>query len=338
MKVLHRLLVLSSVPINLADCFVNTRRQSRASSIGSSSYGKGAEIWPPGSDEPIDIRDSFPGGVIPTLDKKQKNDKEPVRWKKIKSTGRTSIDKLLRRAARLQEDQPITSRIDSTSLLVAVATVRYLKPVDLLLVVAATGYFIILQKLAAQQRSADNLTPVLPALPPQGHVPVSVKTPLGFAFSRSRDYVRWLKLGEFLGIFGPLILLVSTKMGDSRLALPIATAPLIARPLFLSSCQAATEHVVTRRVTTPLPIRILAPILYNWIRLGYLWNWAVSDMVLGAASRWLAIANLAYTTINLWGFLIPIASIRYMRAHFFGVEAVQVVTRTGMEDSAGFLT
>lgn len=338
MKVSHRLLLLFCLPIKLAECFVNTRRQSRASSVGSSSYGKGAEIWPPGSDETINIRDSFPGGGIPILDEKQKNDKDPVRWKKIKSTGRASIEKLLRRAARLQEDQPSTPRIDSTYLLVAVAMVRYLKPVDLLLVVAATGYFIILQKLAAQQRSADNLTPVLPALPPQGHVPESVQTPLGFAFSRSRDYFRWLKLGEILGIFGPLILLASTKLGDARIGLPAATAPLIARPLFISSCQAATEHFVTRRVTTPLPIRILAPIIYNWIRLGYLWNWAVSDMMLGGVSRWLAIANLAYTTINLWGFLIPIASIRYMRAHFFGVEAVQVVTRTGMEDSVGFLT
>jgi hypothetical protein len=338
MKFSRRLLLLLAVPITLTDSLVNSRRQSRASSIGSSSYGKGAEIWPPGSDEPIDIRDSFPGGVIPFLAEKKKKDEDPLRWKNITLTGRTVIDKLLRHAALLQEDQPSTPRIDSTALLVAVAMVRYLKPVDFLLVVAATGYFIVLQKLAAQQRSIDNLTPMLPALPPQGHVPVSVKTPLGFAFSRSRDYFRWLKLGEILGFFGPLVLMVSTKLGDSRFALPAATAPLIARPLFLSSCQAATEHVVTRRVTTPLPIRILAPILYNWIRIGYLWNWAVSDMVLGGVGRGLAIANLAYTTINLWGFLIPIASMRYMRAHFFGVEAVQVLTRTGMEDSVGFLT
>ena len=339
MKILRRTLLLASVPLTFAGCFTLERQHSHNSIRLRSSYGKGAEIWPPGSDKPIDIRDSFPSGVIPIPDRDQNLllGDDPVRWKKIKSTGRTVTDKLLRRAARLQEDQPNTARLSTTTLLVAGATVRYLQPLDFLLVIASTGYVFVLQKLAAQQRSVDNVTPVLPALPPQGHVPVCVRHPLGYGFSRSRGYFRWLKLGELVGIWGPLVLLVSIKLGYSVVAAP-AMAQLIAPPLFFSSCQAGTEHMVTRRATTPLPIRILVPVLYNWIRLGYIWTWARSDMALGAFSRWLALANLAYSTINLWGFLVPIASIRYLRAHFFSVEAAQVVTRAGMDDSVGFLS
>ena len=86
---------------------------------------------------------------------------------------------------------------------------------------------------------------------------------------------------------------------------------------------------------TPLPIRILISICYNTVRIGYLWNWAFLPIEMGHWGRTIAIANLAYWLTNLFGFLIPVAAVRYMRAHFFAVEAEQVTTRTSMEDSAG---
>jgi hypothetical protein len=51
----------------------------------------------------------------------------------------------------------------------------------------------------------------------------------------------------------------------------------------------------------------------------------------------LAIANAVYWACNLFAFLIPVATLRYMRAHFFGVEAAEVTTRIGMEESIGLI-
>ena len=86
---------------------------------------------------------------------------------------------------------------------------------------------------------------------------------------------------------------------------------------------------------SPLPIRILVPILFNAIRLGPLMNWA--SLPMGWAGKTLAGLNLAYWSVNLFGYLLPVAAIRYMRAHFFCVEAEQVVTRPGLETSAGLM-
>ena len=89
----------------------------------------------------------------------------------------------------------------------------------------------------------------------------------------------------------------------------------------------------------PLPLRILVPIAYNASRLAYLWNWAfaTTNLPLGRIGRGLGIINAAYWALNLFVFLIPIASTRYMRAHFFGVEAEGVTTRIGLEETMGIV-
>jgi hypothetical protein len=74
-------------------------------------------------------------------------------------------------------------------------------------------------------------------------------------------------------------------------------------------------------------------------RLAYLWHWAfaATNISLGRIGRGLGIINAAYWAINLFAFLIPIASVRYMRAHFFGVEAEEVTTRIGLEETVGIV-
>jgi hypothetical protein len=85
-------------------------------------------------------------------------------------------------------------------------------------------------------------------------------------------------------------------------------------------------------------------VAYNTMRLGYLWQWALAPYSTAAAAatigyrwwlRWamqtVAVANLVYWTINLFGFLLPIAVIRYMRAHFLAVEASQVTVHSGLD-------
>ena len=86
-----------------------------------------------------------------------------------------------------------------------------------------------------------------------------------------------------------------------------------------------------------MPIRILIPIAYNTARLPYLFHCASTTVGLGMVGRGLAIANLAYWSANLFAFLIPVALVRYMRAYFFAVEASEVTTRIGMEDSLGLV-
>lgn len=87
----------------------------------------------------------------------------------------------------------------------------------------------------------------------------------------------------------------------------------------------------------PLPLRILIPIIYNASRLAYLWNWVTTKTILGKIGYGLGLMNLSYWALNLFVFLIPIAAVRYMRAHFFGVEAEEVTTRIGLEETAGLI-
>jgi len=60
-------------------------------------------------------------------------------------------------------------------------------------------------------------------------------------------------------------------------------------------------------------------------------------MPLGYTGRTVAVMNLIYWALNLFGFLLPIASVRCMRAHFFNIEAEQVTIRPGMESSVRLL-
>ena len=52
----------------------------------------------------------------------------------------------------------------------------------------------------------------------------------------------------------------------------------------------------------------------------------------------LGISNGLYWSMNFFGFLIPIASLRYLRAHFFCVEASEVVVREGGDHNVGLLS
>mmetsp|Transcript_3622 Transcript_3622/g.6178 ORF Transcript_3622/g.6178 Transcript_3622/m.6178 type:complete len:201 (-) Transcript_3622:51-653(-) len=199
-----------------------------------------------------------------------------------------------------------------------------------MVVSSITGYTAILASFARSTRS-DGITPNVPALPPQGHVPDLVANPLGFGFTNSEEYDTWLKTGVLLSLFLPVGMILKFSSGSAK---QMQVARACARPLFLLCCQAVGESL-TRKFVSPLPIRIMVPILFNAIRLGPLVAWLATPM--GPASKLLAGLNLAYWSVNLFGYLIPIAAMRYMRAYFLCVEAEQVVTRPGFENTAGLL-
>jgi len=335
------------------------------------NYGRGAEIWPPTNEESIRLEDSFPGRKIPddaqqllkeyantapdSKDQIRKADKDVKllewgqKWFLLGGTTspRSLVRRILRRAASAQErglDQSTSSAqaetMDKTPAIVAIALLLtgHIRPVDAVLVAFLSWYFVTLASVAKSVRKplhedVDNnvVVPIMPALPPQGHVPSLVSNPLGYDFSYSIPYDRWLRLGVLVGLLAPL----GTSLRYAFVTHNVAATSLVLRPLFFLCCQAISE-AIGRRVMTPLPLRILVPISYNTVRLWYLWQWTFAAQgILGWWGRGLAVMNLLYWSANLFAFLLPIAAVRYARAHFMCVEFEQVTTRSGMEESVG---
>lgn len=336
------------LPSSLTFALGRRHHQKISSSSLLFSYRRGAEIWPPPpSDEPVKLADSFPNDQVPpkaqealqNIGSLEEEETKPVEWRKLLPR---AMARILRRAASAEEDEAFSEpdsnaapAMDKTPAVVALVLLfsGFVRPLDILLVSFLTGYFGILQVAALVVRQ-DGITPVLPALPPQGHVPTLVSNPLGPGFTYSIPYDRWLKLGVVIGLLAPILF-----SGRYALDHQMAAARVCARPIFILCCQALSE-AVSRRVMTPLPLRILIPVAYNTVRLGYLWNWTFCSPQVGLLlpGRSLAALNLIYWTVNLFGFLVPVAVIRYMRAHFLCVECEQVTTRSGMEESIGLLS
>ena len=270
---------------------------------------------------------------------------------------RTAVGRVLRRAATSErrsaagdtsarggDDAFWDAPVDRIPALMALllAGSGLVRPTDVMAVAAWTAYLVGLALASGSPRetevpsaaSSAGALAELPALPPQGHVPSLVSNPLGTVLTNSPAYRTWLRIGAVLGLLLPLGALAcyTGLLGAARGNPAAATAA--ARPVFLLCCQAATE-ATSRRLLAPLPLRILVPVAYSALRLGPLWDWALAPVALGRAGRALAVANYVYWAANLFGFLLPVASVRYMRAHFFCVEAEEVQLREGQVVSAG---
>lgn len=292
-----------------------------------SSYGKDAEIWPPTNEEPVNLRDSFPGGIVPD---NIISAQQSLRTSEIQPVQRRIIPRILRRAASAQDQALAGDRpsIDRAPIIIAagLSLSGFVRPLDVLISAFLSGYTCLLFAMAKSVRS-DGRTPTLPALPPQGHVPSLVANPLGYSMTNSANYNRWLQAGFLIGLVGPLIQVVRGSLNGE-----VAMAQNCGRPLFLLCIQAFSENM-SRRALTPLPIRVFVPIAYNTVRIGYMWQWVGRSIV--GVDRGLALVNFIYWSLNLLGFLLPVVAIRYMRAHFFSVEASQASIQSGLEDSIG---
>ena len=228
------------------------------------SYGRGAEIWPERNEDPVQLADSFPNGQVPysailSLEETDmaaihqrveevvvKREQQKRRLSKRKMVSKT-IRRILRRAAAKEEveSEAISgARVERTPIIIAIGLLArgLVQPIDALLVSFLTGYFIILGLVARGTRE-NSEAPILPAIPPQGHVPAMVSNPLGTGFLYSKVYDLWLKLGVVLGLVGPLLLLGRyTYVQDNMVA-----ARLCASPIFILCCQAISE-AFSRRV------------------------------------------------------------------------------------------
>lgn len=233
--------------------------------------------------------------------------------------------RILNGAAKAQE-----GKIAKFPLIVAVSmvTMGLVPPSQILFVAFFSGYLMGLNLLASSPQEDDlnlnSLKPVLPNLPPQGHIPDIMMNPLGATLTESASYHNWLRIGASLGYVLPIFAAGFYKQTDQ-----LYLASRAATSVFLISCQIVTESIA-KRFLLPLPIRILVPMVYNAMRIGPLYDWISlgwNDMALWG--RALAVGNFLYWTSNLFLFLIPVASLRYLRSHFFCVEAEEVVLREG---------
>lgn len=305
------------------------------------AYGKGADIWPENNEGAILISSSFPNGII--SDNTIQNEDDSVSQQQISDSDDsdgpdTGIKRILRRAAaskkrKLRNKSDLISSSDKLPIIVGSSLVcrGLIRPMDVALIACWTTYFIILNMTAKSARNSTG-TPIMPALPPQEHVPTLISNPLGTLLARSVSYRRWLNAGAIVALFFPIALVMVYIVHGN-----IDAARVVARPLFVLCCQIITE-TVSKRNLVPLPLRILIPIIYNASMLMYLWPWiTASSSILGKFGLGVGIMNIIYWAFNLFVFLIPIASVRFMRAHFFGVEAEEVTIRIGLEESAGLI-
>jgi hypothetical protein len=251
----------------------NRRSRSVPTLAQSFQYARGAEIWPECNQDPVQLQDSFPHGNIPysaillvdqvdmqavhedTLDDENISGMSSRRRDKARYLVRKTVRRLLRRAAakeELETEQVLVNPSWQQSLrgrliaLLAAALILqgFVRPLDILLVATLTSYYIILGMIARSPRQGG-MAPIMPSMPPQGHVPTIVAHPLGFGATYNRAYEIWLQAGVGLGIILPVLsilvdqsVILRKPSGDSS---SLVAVRLCARPLFLLCCQAVSE-------------------------------------------------------------------------------------------------
>ena len=212
------------------------------------TYGKGAEIWPECNEETVQLRDSFPNGIIPMAAMDALG--SPL------LAAKTGIDSNDSSSSSSSPSVPIEAKaeiatnksfgsVDRIPGIVAIGLLGagLIRPTDLMVVSGAVAYVAVLEYFARSVRG-DGITPILPSLPPQGHVPDLVASPLGYSFSNSDDYDTWLRSGVFLSLFLPIATIARYMVGSNQ---QVDLARACARPLFLLCIQGLTESM-TRRV------------------------------------------------------------------------------------------
>lgn len=238
----------------------------------SFSYGKGADIWPPTNEDAVRLVDTFPNGQIPysavvmieqqdmaathqvveesinhTLTETMINGDRNTRILKRKLVPR-SIQRILRRAAAKEEvdSEGEIIGLDRTPIAIALLLLAkgLVRPLDICLVACFSAYLIMLGMVARSPRQ-NGKAPMLPAIPPQGHVPFLVSNPMGMSAFHSRIYDAWLKLGVLVSLVGPAAYLLRAAISKDSASAMAAALPC-GQATFLLCVQAISESVARR--------------------------------------------------------------------------------------------
>lgn len=133
-------------------------------------------------------------------------------------------------------------------------------------------------------------------------------------FQGSRFFRLYMVTGTSVGLFLPLAYVLGGFARGDQLAVRSATPHL-----FLLSFQILTENIISGLSLFSPPVRALVPLLYTVRRIFVLIDW-IRDVWINKTlppnaqfkvvtwywfGKGLAVANLTYFSINLFGFLIP---------------------------------
>jgi hypothetical protein len=236
-----------------------TRTSPSSTALPNNVYGKGADIWPESQEDAVELSSSFPNGIIPysviiqtniddPIYQQQQEQQNPAQTagRRRRTSSRNYIKRILRRAASKEEldNEGEIGSIHKLPIAIGLSLVirGLVRPMDVALVACWTAYFIILNMTAQSGRRdsiAGGQVPIMPALPPQGHVPAILSNPMGTKIKSSSSYRQWLNLGAVVGLIGPLAMIiyyiVKADMMDA--------ARVVSRPLFLLCCQIVTEAI-----------------------------------------------------------------------------------------------
>ena len=206
----------------------------------------------------------------------------------------------------------------------------------------------------------------MPYLPSRGHVPDLIKNPLGQSLISSRTYRTWLRAGAVLGVLLPAISILlfdprdgincdddgghGGRDGDKILdgvrrgqlgregrerdpgRTPVPALLPGARRIRGADCPPAVADKDTRTGALQRHETAVGTILGVLSGGG---GAGGGPPIVLSSLRALGIVNLWYA--NLLFFLVPVGVVRYMRAHFYCMEAVEVTVRVGVEGSVGLL-
>ena len=222
--------------------FVTRHHRTRS---WASSYGRGAEIWPECNENEIRLSDSFPGGIVPSkvTESLAFNRMRPSELDTVAKKSRfpRSIQRLFARLPEVKAPQNGDTSFDKTPTAIAISLLLsgLVRPLDVAIAAGISGYLAVLYYWARSPRS-DGISPHVPSLPPQGHVPDLVVNPLGISFANSNGYNSWLKTGAVLSLFAPIAIILECTVFASHGA-QMEAARSCARPLFLLCCQSVVE-------------------------------------------------------------------------------------------------
>ncbi|KAI3929983.1 hypothetical protein MKW98_004137 [Papaver atlanticum] len=175
--------------------------------------------------------------------------------------------------------------------------------IDLIFPAFASAYLLLLSRLAFPSHGNDNT----------GTLSGSSSREI-FEGSKLMMFRLYVMVGTTIGMFLPLAyVLGGFARGDDH-ALRCATPSL-----FLLSFQILTENIISGFSLFSPPIRALVPLLYTVRRIFVITDWIqdvwvnktlpVNAQMTDVAWYWfgkcLAVANLVYFSINLFGFLLP---------------------------------
>ena len=148
------------------------------------------------------------------------------------------------------------------------------------------------------------------------YVPPLVLNPLTLRLTTSSTFIIFQRLGTVISLLPPLLYLVAFRSS------PIA--PTLQRLLYLLSAELFIGSA-SARVNVALPLRLISPISFSLFRLTL--SWRMVFLASTAVDKVVASATAAYWGASLFGFLLPVALVRYFRAHFYAVEASEVKLR-----------